>query len=62
MRIWVGEFDNQKHQYSSQLTGDRFRMVLQQDPKQIGRTDISDLDADPVVVWQHKHCKDMHWT
>ncbi|KAF1970420.1 hypothetical protein BU23DRAFT_582135 [Bimuria novae-zelandiae CBS 107.79] len=30
-------------------------MVLQQDPKKIGRTDISDLDADPVVVWQHKH-------
>jgi fatty-acid desaturase len=32
-------------------------MVLQQDPKKMGRTDISDLDADPVVVWQHKHCK-----
>jgi stearoyl-CoA desaturase (delta-9 desaturase) len=35
-------------------------MILQQDPKQIGRTDISDLDADPVVVWQHKHCKFIH--
>lgn len=30
-------------------------MIFQQDPKKIGRTDISDLDADPVVVWQHKH-------
>ncbi|KAF9731526.1 stearoyl-CoA 9-desaturase [Paraphaeosphaeria minitans] len=30
-------------------------MVLNQDPKKIGRTDISDLDADPVVVWQHTH-------
>ncbi|KAF1956488.1 hypothetical protein CC80DRAFT_492051 [Byssothecium circinans] len=30
-------------------------MVFNQDPKKIGRTDISDLDADPVVVWQHKH-------
>ncbi|KAE8154186.1 hypothetical protein BDV25DRAFT_121412 [Aspergillus avenaceus] len=30
-------------------------MVIKQDPKRIGRTDISDLDADPVVIWQHKH-------
>ena len=30
-------------------------MVFNQDPKKIGRTDISDLDADPLVVWQHKN-------
>lgn len=30
-------------------------MILKQDPKRIGRTDISDLDDDPVVIWQHKH-------
>ncbi|KAI7053677.1 Acyl-CoA, partial [Hortaea werneckii] len=26
-----------------------------QNPKRIGRTDISDLNDDAVVVWQHKH-------
>ncbi|KAI5285187.1 stearoyl-CoA 9-desaturase [Ascosphaera aggregata] len=30
-------------------------MVLKQNPKRIGRTDISDLNEDPVVVWQHKN-------
>lgn len=30
-------------------------MIFNQDPKKIGRTDISDLDADPLVVWQHKN-------
>jgi stearoyl-CoA desaturase (Delta-9 desaturase) len=30
-------------------------MILRQDPTKVGRTDISDLDADPVVVWQHKN-------
>ena len=30
-------------------------MVLNQNPKNKGRTDISDLNEDPVVVWQHKH-------
>lgn len=30
-------------------------MVFKQDPKRIGRTDISDLNEDPVVVWQHKN-------
>lgn len=30
-------------------------MVMQQNPKRIGRTDISDLNEDPIVVWQHKH-------
>lgn len=30
-------------------------LVLKQDPKRIGRTDISDLNADPVVRWQHRH-------
>ncbi|PSN62678.1 hypothetical protein BS50DRAFT_126901 [Corynespora cassiicola Philippines] len=30
-------------------------MLFNQDPKLKGRTDISDLDEDPVVVWQHKH-------
>jgi len=28
---------------------------MKQNPKRIGRTDISDLNEDPVVVWQHKH-------
>ncbi|KAI3002218.1 hypothetical protein CBS147346_6052 [Aspergillus niger] len=30
-------------------------MILKQNPKRFGRTDISDLNADPVVVWQHRH-------
>ncbi|TGZ84914.1 hypothetical protein EX30DRAFT_337366 [Ascodesmis nigricans] len=30
-------------------------MILKQNPKRIGRTDISDLNQDPVVVWQHKN-------
>ncbi|CAI9635946.1 hypothetical protein GT037_000990 [Alternaria burnsii] len=30
-------------------------MVMKQNPKRIGRTDITDLNEDPVVVWQHKH-------
>ncbi|KAJ5126669.1 hypothetical protein N7448_007448 [Penicillium atrosanguineum] len=30
-------------------------MVLKQNPKDQGRTDISDLNQDPIVVWQHKH-------
>lgn len=28
---------------------------MRQNPKRIGRTDISDLNEDPVVVWQHRH-------
>ncbi|KAI1461472.1 acyl-CoA desaturase 1 [Annulohypoxylon moriforme] len=30
-------------------------MVMKQNPKRIGRTDISDLNDDPVVVFQHTH-------
>ncbi|KAL2855280.1 hypothetical protein BJX68DRAFT_231852 [Aspergillus pseudodeflectus] len=30
-------------------------MVLHQDHKRIGRADVSDLDEDPVVRWQHRH-------
>ncbi|GAP84856.1 putative acyl- desaturase [Rosellinia necatrix] len=30
-------------------------MVMKQNPKRIGRTDISDLNDDPIVVWQHKN-------
>lgn len=30
-------------------------MVLKQNPKHQGRSDVSDLNEDPVVVWQHKH-------
>jgi stearoyl-CoA desaturase (delta-9 desaturase) len=30
-------------------------MVLNQDPQKIGRVDISDLNHDPVVTWQHRH-------
>ena len=30
-------------------------LVLNNDPKVKGRTDISDLDSDAIVVWQHKH-------
>jgi stearoyl-CoA desaturase (delta-9 desaturase) len=30
-------------------------MVMRQNPKRAGRTDISDLNEDPVVVWQHTH-------
>lgn len=30
-------------------------MVLKQNPRMIGRVDVSDLNEDPVVVWQHRH-------
>ncbi|KAI1133774.1 delta-9 acyl-CoA desaturase [Nemania abortiva] len=30
-------------------------MIMKQNPKRVGRTDISDLNDDPVVVWQHKN-------
>jgi stearoyl-CoA desaturase (delta-9 desaturase) len=30
-------------------------MLLKQDPKRIGRSDVTDLNDDPVVIWQHKH-------
>ena len=30
-------------------------LLMSQDPKNIGRVNISDLNEDPVVVWQHKH-------
>ncbi|KAH7031836.1 hypothetical protein B0J12DRAFT_768085 [Macrophomina phaseolina] len=30
-------------------------MVIKQDPKRIGRSDISDLNDDPIVIWQHRH-------
>jgi stearoyl-CoA desaturase (delta-9 desaturase) len=30
-------------------------MVMKQNPKRIGRTDITDLNEDPVVVWQHQN-------
>ena len=29
--------------------------MMKQNPKRIGRTDISDLNEDPVVIWQHRH-------
>jgi stearoyl-CoA desaturase (delta-9 desaturase) len=30
-------------------------MVFKQNPKNTGRTDITDLNEDPIVVWQHRH-------
>ena len=30
-------------------------MVFKQNPKRTGRTDITDLNEDPVVVWQHRN-------
>lgn len=30
-------------------------MILKQNPKRLGRTDISDLNSDKVVVWQHRN-------
>ena len=30
-------------------------MVMKQNPKRIGRSDITDLNEDPVVIWQHRH-------
>ncbi|KAK7626726.1 delta-9 fatty acid desaturase [Phyllosticta citricarpa] len=30
-------------------------ILMKQNPKRIGRTDISDLNEDPVVVFQHRH-------
>lgn len=30
-------------------------MLIKQNPKSIGRADVSDLDDDPIVRWQHRH-------
>ncbi|CAH0028332.1 unnamed protein product [Clonostachys rhizophaga] len=30
-------------------------MVWKQNPKRLGRTDITDLNEDPLVIWQHTH-------
>jgi stearoyl-CoA desaturase (delta-9 desaturase) len=30
-------------------------MVFEQDKQKIGRVDISDLNNDPIVMWQHRH-------
>ncbi|KAH6869241.1 delta-9 fatty acid desaturase [Thelonectria olida] len=30
-------------------------MVFEQNPKRQGRTDITDLNEDPIVVWQHRN-------
>jgi stearoyl-CoA desaturase (delta-9 desaturase) len=30
-------------------------MVMKQNPRRIGRTDITDLNDDAVVVWQHRN-------
>jgi len=30
-------------------------MIMKQNPKRIGRTDISDLNENPIVVWQHRN-------
>ncbi|EAW07815.1 acyl-CoA desaturase [Aspergillus clavatus NRRL 1] len=30
-------------------------MVMKQNPKNLGRADITDLNEDPVVIWQHRH-------
>lgn len=30
-------------------------MILKEDPKHCGRPDISDLNEDPVVIWQHRN-------
>lgn len=30
-------------------------MLLKQNPKRMGRTDVTDLDEDPLVIWQHRN-------
>jgi stearoyl-CoA desaturase (Delta-9 desaturase) len=30
-------------------------LVLKQNPKHLGHADVSDLDKDPVVIWQHRY-------
>ncbi|KKY15572.1 putative stearic acid desaturase [Diplodia seriata] len=30
-------------------------ILMKQNPRRIGRTDISDLNADPIVIFQHRH-------
>jgi len=49
--------DTEKDPYSVRkgLLYSHLGMVMKQNPKRIGRTDISDLNEDPVVVFQHKH-------
>ncbi|KAF2705579.1 hypothetical protein K504DRAFT_505983 [Pleomassaria siparia CBS 279.74] len=50
--------DTRKDPYSAQKGFNYSHMgwvVMEQNPKNKGRTDISDLDNDPVVIWQHKY-------
>jgi stearoyl-CoA desaturase (delta-9 desaturase) len=30
-------------------------MIFKQNPQKIGRVDISDINNDPVVIWQHRN-------
>ncbi|KAJ9319535.1 hypothetical protein DTO271D3_304 [Paecilomyces variotii] len=30
-------------------------MIMKQNPKSIGRADITDLNKDPIVIWQHRN-------
>lgn len=30
-------------------------ILMKQNPRRIGRTDISDLNEDPIVIFQHRH-------
>ncbi|KAM0716172.1 hypothetical protein Q7P37_008686 [Cladosporium fusiforme] len=50
--------DTEKDPYSVQkgiLYAHLGWMLMKQNPKNIGRADVSDLDDDPIVRWQHKH-------
>ncbi|KAJ5091019.1 stearic acid desaturase [Penicillium argentinense] len=59
--------DHRAHHRFTDTTGDPYSvhkgllyahmgwLIMKQDPKRIGRTDISDLKADAVVMWQHRN-------
>ncbi|MCJ1323972.1 hypothetical protein MMC10_000634 [Thelotrema lepadinum] len=55
---WLNVTDTEKDPYSVRkglIYSHVGWLVMKQDPKRAGRTDISDLDADPVVVWQRRY-------
>ncbi|KAL1633912.1 stearoyl-CoA 9-desaturase [Diplodia intermedia] len=50
--------DHRAHHRYTDTDKDPYSMgwiLMKQNPRRIGRTDISDLNADPIVIFQHRH-------
>ncbi|KAM6504563.1 stearoyl-CoA 9-desaturase [Fusarium solani] len=51
---WWSHGHRAHHRYTD-TEKDPYSMVFKQNPKRQGRTDITDLNEDPIVVWQHRN-------